>query len=71
MFSVCGPIAILFSVGFTKKPRQLIAKANVASAATAPRARICDLVDDIVLWDSLSASAQVLWAPLLVRMQKL
>ena len=62
---------MLFSVGFTKNPRQLIAKANVASAATAPMARICDLVEDIVLWDSLGASAQVLWALLLARIQKL
>ena len=62
---------MLFSVGFTKNPRQLIAKANVARAATAPMARICDLVDDIVLWDSLGASAQVFCAALLDRMQKL
>ena len=62
---------MLFSVGFTKNPLQLTARANIASAATAPMARICDLVEDIVPWDSLGASAQVLRAALLDRMQKL
>jgi hypothetical protein len=37
------------TVGFTKKPLQLMARANVASAAKAPARRSFCLVDDIVI----------------------
>src|SRR5271169_3915491 len=39
MVGVTGPTAIEDSVGFTKKPLQLTAKASVASAAKAPARR--------------------------------
>ncbi len=47
-----GPTAIPETVGFTKKPRQLTANANIASAAKAPVIRSVDFrsldfVDDI------------------------
>jgi hypothetical protein len=35
------------SVGFTKNPRQLMARARVTSAITAPTKRSFDVVDDI------------------------
>jgi hypothetical protein len=44
---VGGPTAIPETVGFTKKPLQLTAKAKVASAAKAPVIRSLDFVDDI------------------------
>jgi hypothetical protein len=37
------------TVGFTKKPRQLMARAKVASAAKEPARRSLFFVDDIVL----------------------
>jgi hypothetical protein len=43
-----GPIEREDSVGFTKNPRQLIARARVASAAKAPISRSWDFIDDIV-----------------------
>ena len=42
-----GSITILVTVGFTKKPVQLTASANVASAAKAPARRSLVFVDDI------------------------
>jgi hypothetical protein len=44
-----GPIASAVSVGFTKNPRQLMAKARVASAAKAPISRSFFFVDDIII----------------------
>jgi hypothetical protein len=42
-----GPTAIELSVGFTKNPRQLPARAKVASAAKAATSRSFDFVNDI------------------------
>jgi hypothetical protein len=42
-----GPTVIELRVGFWKKPRQLIPKANVASIAKAPVRRSFCFVDDI------------------------
>jgi hypothetical protein len=44
-----GPTVMLVNVGFTKKPRQLMARAKVASPAKAPARRSCCFVDDIVI----------------------
>ena len=44
-----GPTAIEDSVGFTKNPLQLTAKASVASAAKAPARRSLCFADDIVI----------------------
>ncbi len=44
-----GPTAIAVSVGFTKNPRQLMAKAKVARAAKAPIRRSFCFVDDIII----------------------
>lgn len=52
LISTCGEageIVIAVSVGFTKKPRQLPARANVASAPKAPASRSFCLVDDIII----------------------
>lgn len=45
----CGPIVTPVSVGFTKNPRQLAAKANVASAANAPINRSFCIFEDIII----------------------
>jgi hypothetical protein len=46
---VGGSIVMVDTVGFTKNPRQLTARTNVARAANAPaRPSLC-LVDDIVI----------------------
>jgi len=42
-----GTTVIELSVGFTKNPRQLTARANVTRAAKAPAKRSFDFVDDI------------------------
>jgi hypothetical protein len=42
-----GPTERVVSVGFTKNPRQLTARARVARAAKAPVIRILCFVDDI------------------------
>lgn len=55
MVSPVGPTVMLVIVGVTKKPRQLTARAKVASAAKAPARRSLYFVDDIVIWDSLGA----------------
>jgi hypothetical protein len=47
MVGVGGPTESEDSVGFTKKPVQLTARANAASAAKAPARRSFCLVDDI------------------------
>ena len=52
-----GSIAMVDTVGFTKKPVQLMARANVATAAKAPARRSLCLVDDIVISGPLFASA--------------
>ena len=49
MVGVGGPTAIEESVGLTKKPLQLTAKASVASAAKAPARRSLCFADDIVI----------------------
>jgi hypothetical protein len=49
MVGVGGPTAIEDSVGLTKKPLQLTAKASVASAAKAPARRSLYFTDDIVV----------------------
>ena len=48
MVGVGGPTAIEVSVGFTKNPLQLTARARVVSAAKAPMSRILCFVDDII-----------------------
>ena len=53
MLGVTGPTEIDDSVGFTKKPLQLTASANVASAANAPARRSLCFIDGIVISDSL------------------
>jgi len=50
-----GPTASDVNVGFTKKPRQLIASAKVASAANAPPKRSLDFIENMVFWNSLGA----------------
>jgi hypothetical protein len=42
-----GTTVIEVSVGFTKNPRQLMARARVTSAAKAPTKRSFDVIDDI------------------------
>ncbi len=54
-----GSITILVTVGFTKNPLQLTARARVASAANAPARRSLFLVDDIVIRDSLGGLARI------------
>jgi len=49
MVGDAGPTEIDVSVGFTKNPVQLTAKANVASAAKAPAKRSLWFADDIVM----------------------
>jgi len=49
MVGVTGPTAIEDRMGFTKKPVQLTARANIASAAKAPGRRSLCLADDINL----------------------
>lgn len=49
MVGVTGPTAIEVSVGFTKNPVQLTAKANMLSAARAPARRSLWFADDIVM----------------------
>jgi hypothetical protein len=44
-----GSITILVTVGFTKKPVQLTARAKVARAAKAPARRSLFFVDDIAI----------------------
>jgi len=44
-----GPTTMLDKVGFTKKPRQLIAKARVASTARAPAMRSLCCFEDMIL----------------------
>ena len=44
-----GPTETPVNVGFTKKPRQLVARAKVASAAKAPISRSFCFVDDILV----------------------
>jgi hypothetical protein len=44
-----GSITMLETVGFTKNPRQLTARANVARAAKAPASRSFDFLDAINL----------------------
>src|SRR2546421_307232 len=53
MVGVAGATVIEVSVGFTKKPRQLIAKAKVASAAKAPARRSLEVIEDIFIHNSL------------------
>jgi len=70
--AVDGVIEIEASCSGGKNPRQLIANASVASAAKAPINRSLDLVEDMVLEDSLGARrsvASVYFYPL--RLQKL
>jgi len=50
---VAGVIPIAVSVGLTKKPLQLTASANAASAANAPARRSFCFIDGIVISDSL------------------
>jgi len=57
-----GSIVMLETVGFTKKPVQLMVKASIARKAKAPaRRRLC-FVDDIVISDCRSRPALVLLA---------
>ena len=49
-----GPMATEVSVGLTKNPLQLAAKANVASAAKAQIKRSFDLYKDIFCYGSIS-----------------
>jgi len=56
---VTGPTAIAVRVGFTKKPRQLTARAKAANAAKAPITRRLDFFEDIVLYRSLGALSYV------------
>jgi hypothetical protein len=42
-------MAMLVSVGFTKNPRQLTARAKVASAPKAPIKRSFDFVDNMLV----------------------
>jgi hypothetical protein len=57
-----GSIVMLETVGFTKKPVQLMVKASVARKAKAPaRRRLC-FVDDIVISDRRSRPALILLA---------
>jgi hypothetical protein len=55
MVGVAGVTVIAVGVGFTKNPVQLTPRASVASAASAPINRSLDLVEDMVLKDSLGA----------------
>jgi hypothetical protein len=55
MVGAAGPTASEDIVGFTKKPRQLMARANIASAAKAAARRSFCFVDDISCRDSLGA----------------
>jgi hypothetical protein len=47
--AVEGTTLMELSVGFTKNPRQLTARARVTSAARAPTKRSFDVIDDIIL----------------------
>jgi hypothetical protein len=49
MVGDAGPTASELSVGFTKKPLQLMAKARVRSAAKVPATRSWCFVDDIII----------------------
>jgi hypothetical protein len=49
MVGDAGPTASELIVGFTKKPVQLMVRANVATAANAPARRSLCLVDDIII----------------------
>jgi hypothetical protein len=59
MVGVAGVTVIEVGVGLTKNPVQLTANASVASAAKAPINRSLDLVEDMVLKDSLGACRSV------------
>jgi hypothetical protein len=59
MVGVVGVTVIAVGVGLTKNPVQLTANASVASAAKAPINRSLDLVEDMVLKDSLGARRSV------------
>jgi hypothetical protein len=58
-----GSIVMLETVGFTKKPVQLMVKASVARKAKAPARRSLFFVDDIVISDRRSRPALILLAP--------
>jgi hypothetical protein len=53
-----GSIVILETVGFTKKPVQLMVKASVARKAKAPAMRSLCFVDDIVISNPLGARSR-------------
>jgi hypothetical protein len=57
-----GSIVMLETVGFTKKPVQLMVKASVARKAKAPARRSLFFVDDIVISDRRSRPALILLA---------
>ena len=58
-----GSIVMLETVGFTKKPVQLMVKTSVARKAKAPARRSLWFVDDIVISDRRSRPALILLAP--------
>jgi hypothetical protein len=54
-----GSITMLVTVGLTKNPVQLTARAKVASTAKAPASRSLYFVDDIVIKDSLGRDGRI------------
>jgi hypothetical protein len=60
IFSPWGPTETPVRVGLTKNPRQLIARANAASAAQAPITRTLCLMEDMVVGTPRARPLQVL-----------